>query len=724
MNAFADFLFLKGLTRYKAENGYSKELWKLARHLSKNPKDHPEYSLFMSIVGKRNFSAGIFEKIKRKYMDAELSSDIFMKKHTWIGASKMAVYSIFLDWMAQSGVISKDAITREGNFILKQYRRFVFPALLGRTPETNFNTGLELSNQVCAMTFGCSIAGYLWGEKYSADEFAKDMLDYARNIFPVLIGRSVDGFGGEGHTYQFEVEIPSLVLMAKFWEDILGIDFFFGSYYPCNTSLKQIIDNSYEILIDPSGTPYPVRDYGYGRVESTLGLSYAFSKTGNSKYLSLMERTDWKKPAKSLWTDAIKIFDLIFISRKTLSHKKPETGSYLMKYSCCRLANKDASLLQSWFFTNRLPHTHWHVDTNSIVLHRNGAPMVVEGIKSDRDKCKFYSHKYYFFPGDYRDMGEWAVGAHNTLIVNDDEQYSPATAVRGEAKDFRITPRLELISSEGGGAYRNKYEIKTFLRTSFFLESKFFIISDKVESGKKYDYKFRFHFRGNAVHSDRKTLFNTEENESLLVCPAGNYKRAINEIEYYPNVSPYKCTRIDYTFNGKKASHKILLYSYSGTQNNANFNFSSLSNMASKIEINEDEYVFVDGNDTLKEITANSVSSDCRHGLFKISPSPEFSVIDCCKIETDSIGFVSKFPVDAGFRKNELWIGNYYYQNEITFRNHGETINLKFGEDLKISRNLENKYKLLICTAKKDCVEPGLKYKYDANKMLYEIILS
>jgi len=187
-------------------------------YLCRASADHHAFQYL--VTGREQHAAKALEEINRRlddYLAGDLTYDIHF--HTWCNAAPMARLAASFDWIADSEAVSPEDYHRISEAIIDYTLKHPFTRMKGRV--------CAHDNQIGAMSFCCTLVGYLFGVKRGNDLRAQRLLSAGLMRYPDLFGLSPHGgYSHEGSTSFCQIVSPVTCWFTALVEQVTGEEYF------------------------------------------------------------------------------------------------------------------------------------------------------------------------------------------------------------------------------------------------------------------------------------------------------------------------------------------------------------------------------------------------------------------------------------------------------------------------------------------------------------------
>ena len=559
-------------------------LWKSLQALPYADGNGRYYPAFLYLVtGREEYARAALAELKSAmeiYRAGDLSLDVHF--HTWCNSAPMARLAVMFDWIADSPEVSAEDAAAIKEAILDYTLKHPYNIAKSRT--------LTFDNQISAMSFCCALVGYLFGVKRGTDMRAQRLLDAGIMRFPDIFALSPKGgYSGEGSTYFCQIVAPVASWYCALMEQITGEEVFSRPFPPSNLTPEEVL-RTYHKILGPSGLMPPWDHYGWMRCASIMGLAYLARKTGDAAPLAAIERLGLgAEPGYIAWGSDDKLWTLIWwpenlevdaSAEAFPSWAIPNVGGALVE------ERQAWRLFQAW--DTCAPSVYCgraQVNPNMITLDCWGSPIFTDGIPG-QDVCAVFDYpleafravmaegelesitNYHrtFIPG--WDPKNWVkgfayglVGGSNSIVVNDEGQYSPAESREGRLTAFADLPNLKLIASEVAEYYRPRYPIASMVRTSLLVRDAYYLVRDTIRTeGPSLRFDWQVFARGEVTATGNRVHILTPEGVHVDILPLNPQARvSLTEVPGFPRGIENRSTRIRYRADGAEVDLPFLV---------------------------------------------------------------------------------------------------------------------------------------------------------------------
>lgn len=538
-----------------------------------------------------------------KYLAGDLSLDIHF--HTWCNAAPMARTAAAFDWIADSRAVSPKDRRRISEAMIDYCFKHPFNIAKSRT--------LAFDNQIGAMSFACTLIGYLFGVRRGRDARAQRMMAAGLMRFPDLVALSPrGGYSFEGSTYFCQIVAPMTTLYSALVEQITGEDVFDRRWLDTGTTVREILD-LYSKLVGPSGLMPPWDHYGWMRCMSVMPMTYLASKTGDPRPIEVIESLELAdEPAMIPWGADDKMWAAIWWpEREVQSSKfkvqkgaKASRRSSILNFELCTLnspftpwalstiggalvaSDKPWRLFQAW---DRSSHGIYvgraQVNPNLITLDLWGSIFFTDGVP-DHDLCRYFDFPPELFndvlrPGELDAYAAYmrtfnpkfslpkfvqgfsygTIAGSNSIVINGEKHYTPANDSEGRLVAFASLPNLQLVAAEVAPYYQPRYPIASMIRTSVLAHDDYFIVCDTIKTdGPSLSFGWQAFTSGKVTAEGADLTIETPERVSLNVIPLfDGAKPTLTDVPGYPRFPGLGSTLIEYHAQGAEVSIPLLL---------------------------------------------------------------------------------------------------------------------------------------------------------------------
>jgi len=497
-----------------------------------------------------------------------LTDEICLRMDPWVSSGTALRLALHVAWAADAGALSRRALREARQRAVRVCADHVRPMFEGRAVDcAPPGRGIELSNQVSAMLAGMLFVGHVFGRRLCRNRLAADLYQRARDAFSLVVGAlDAEGYQGEGPIYQISAEAPALILSAELLDEVEGGDHYNRRYpHPRDsrqgTSVARFLENTVTYLYSPCGPCLPLDDYGPGPARAALPLIYAARRSGERRFLDMLAARGPFGVGRFLWMADDLAWRIAYWPRSIGGPRWEGPGSFALSRHFGVVEGRDeCRLLQLWDRCEPLPQTHAHINPNSITMEAFGVPVLIEGGKRwgrapfsvERGMRAAASHMeplgdvFRFASGDYRDMGSLAIGAHNCVLVDEQDVVRPQRDAAGKLVRFTDGPVASLLVSDSAAVYETS-GIRLLAATRVSMVEKrqgLFFVGDDMASRTPHTFTWQAHVRGSCEEIPHGVLVKTREGVGIEVASAERTPFEQRHMPSYPNVFEGESTRL------------------------------------------------------------------------------------------------------------------------------------------------------------------------------------
>ncbi|MBI2192841.1 MAG: HEAT repeat domain-containing protein [Planctomycetes bacterium] len=538
------------------------------------------------VTGKEEHAALAAEAIRatlRTYLAGDYSHDVHF--HTWCNAAPMARLAAAYDWIADSPSLSRSDVRDFQEAILDYTFKHPYNRLKGRMR--------AFDNQIAAMSFCCTLVGYLFGSKRDDDARAHRMLAEGLLRLPDLIGLCPPGgYSGEGSTYFGLIVAPVTAWYCALVEQITGQDVFFRRFPPHDTSAQDIL-GLYFRLVGPSGLMPPWDHYGWMRCPAKMPLAYLARKTGDLAPWQLIEELGLHAEASEIaWGGDDDVWTLLWSPDSPGAGEASGRGRLFSSWAVPSVAaalvcpEKQMRLFQAWDRSSFGVYVgRCQVNPNMITFEAWGSPVLTDGIP-DTQKCSFFDfgledfkdilkpgeadsiRDYYLTFNPKWDTRTWIrgfsyglLGGSNSVLINGERQYTPGQPQEGKLVAFCNLPGLQMAASEAALFYQPRYPIESMVRTTLLVRDEYLLTADTIECSQgPLDFDWQVFARGQVTLKDRAVCIRTPEAVEVHLLPLDpDLKPTLTEVDGFPRDFEGRSTCIRYRLSGQRVVLPFLI---------------------------------------------------------------------------------------------------------------------------------------------------------------------
>ncbi len=559
-------------------------LWKSLQALPQAEGNGRYYPAFLHLVtGRDDYALTALAEIKAAmevYRAGDLSIDVHF--HTWCNSAPLARLAVMLDWIADSPVVTAADFAEIKEALLDYTLKHPYNIAKSRT--------LAFDNQISAMSFCCALVGYLFGVKRGSDLRAQRLMEAGIMRFPDIFALSPPGgYSGEGSTYFCQIVAPVVSWYCALMEQITGEELFSRPFPPSRLTPEEVL-RTYQKILGPAGLMPPWDHYGWMRCASLMGLAYLARKTGDPAPLAAIERLGLgAEPGHIAWGSDDKLWTLIWWPEQA------DTAGVAEPFPSWAIANVGGALTeprQAWRLFQAwdacAPSVYCgraQVNPNMIALECWGSPIFTDGTPT-KQGCPLFDYpleafrsvmaegeldsitSYYrtFVPNwDPKDwvkgFGYGLIGGSNSIVVNNEGQYSPASPREGRLHAFADLPGLKLLAGEVADYYRPHYPIASMVRTSVLVGDGYYLVRDTIRTdGPSLRFDWQVFARGEVTAEGNRVRIVTTEGVQVDVLPLKPEARlSLTPAPGYPMGLEGASTRIRYRVDGAAVDLPFLL---------------------------------------------------------------------------------------------------------------------------------------------------------------------
>lgn len=560
-------------------------LWKSLQSLPCAEGNQRYYPAFLYLVtGREEYARTALAEIKAALVDyraGDLSLDVHF--HTWCNSAPLARLAVMFDWIADAPVVTPAEFAEIKEALLDYALKHPYNIAKSRT--------LAFDNQISAMSFCCALVGYLFGVKRGRDLRAQRLMEAGIMRFPDIFALSPPGgYSGEGSTYFCQIVAPVVSWYCALMEQITGEEIFTRAFPPSNLTPSEVL-RTYQKMLSPAGLMPPWDHYGWMRCASLMGLAYLARKTGDPAPLAAIERLGLgAEPGYIAWGSDDKLWTLIWWPEQVNA-----TAAGVEPFPSWAIANVGGALTeprQAWRLFQAWdacgPSVYCgraQVNPNMIALECWGSPIFTDGTPA-KSGCPLFNYPLEAFRGVmaegelesltnyYRtfvpnwDPKDWVkgfgyglVGGSNSIVINDEGQYSPATSREGRLHAFADLPNLKLLAGEVADYYRPHYPIASMVRSSLLVGDGYYLVRDTIRTdGPSLRFDWQVFARGSVTAEGERAHIVTSEGVQVDVLPLNPEARlSLTPAPGYPMGLEESSTRIRYRVEGATVDLPFLL---------------------------------------------------------------------------------------------------------------------------------------------------------------------
>jgi len=514
--------------------------------------------------------------------------------HTWCDAFPFARWLLLSDWIWSSPALTaKDKAILEERFLYYLWAH-PYQRLLGRPL-----AGTPCNNQNAAMAMACVAGGYLFGLKHGDSPRARKLLALGLpHLVRFVTAFPRGGYSFEGSNYMAGVNsflIPFAIdlVEAASGEDVMDM----RESEQC-ASPREVLQAIMR-LTTPSGLTLPWDCAGYARAEFSHAAAYQAFRSGDSGALEFLDSIgEVERPSHTGWGFDKTLWTLLWTLRSgenspqdacsqwTLNHAEPSIGAGAHGPS------KRLFFFQMWDL-NHWPPGRSQFNPNSIIMTFDGAPLLLDGQCVEVAKAEKFEHPdCQYFAADLQKKGNFGigtVGAHNSLIFDDDEHFAPRSSTQGKLVISHYQPGVSLFEGDVTDCYNMRYDVRSVRRASLVLGDDLVLVRDSIESDTPHKVTWRAHVREGWIQSAPGYFsVTTPEHACLEICISGSepiehvcYPSAIGQPSILPlghsgpsqnasvlavNILEGRCYEVSHHAKGQSLTRYTLLVPNAGLQ--------------------------------------------------------------------------------------------------------------------------------------------------------------
>lgn len=511
------------LTRAEQENTALGQAWAgVRRRAQKAPDRFPWFAPFAAVVTGREEDFESARNAIRNYVGS-LEARQFtagVQFHFWCYAFPHARWALYFHWLRALGAWDPaEAIRLRDAFVSFQFSYFFAGMRVKPEPEC-------VDNQTLSLCYSNALIGHLFSNDEDAGDIARRMRDEGARRLPHLIGgMPPGGYSGEGSTYMDVVMGPAIPFVVEWLERVQGGDWF-NKPLPPNGGSAAAVARMIAREWMPSGLLLPWDHYGY-TLPLRSCLSYAARRTGNARYIELLERhADWSFDIGAGWGVDDMVWTLVWWPETRPAEPGPAFESWAAPEIGAALVCDDDSLylLQMWDESAPKKPVRMHVNPNAVLLSAYGSPLSIDGVASPECHAFEYDDTWDEWNGVSFETvrvnyGVGCGGAHSVLLVDDwegmraMEEYEQARMISFDATNREVIADVTPLYRE-----RNP-DTRCVRRKSRLCANRFWLIEDLAVFEKAHALTARWWLRPERVAAHEGILLETPEGVRLWFVP-------------------------------------------------------------------------------------------------------------------------------------------------------------------------------------------------------------
>lgn len=447
--------------------------------------------------------------------------------HPWCDAFPFARWLLLSDWIWDSPVFTaEDRVRLEERFLYYLWAH-PYQRLLARP-----FAGTPCNNQNAAMAVACTVGGYLFGVKHGDTPRARQLLALGLPHLVKFVTAFPRGkYSFEGSNYMAGVNAFLIPLAIDLIEAIGGMDVLDIRESNQCASPREVLQAIMR-LTTPDGLTLPWDCAGYARADFTHAAAYLAFRTGDCGALEFLDSIgEVERPSHTGWGFDKTLWTLLWTLRAgesrpgvepvpwTLNHAEPTVGAG------AHGPGKRLFFFQMWDL-NHWPPNRCQFNPNSIIMTFDGVPLLLDGKCVEFAKAEKFAHPdCCFFRSDTQtasNFGIGTVGAHNSIVFDDEEHFTPRTSCEGHLVFSHYQPGVALFESDVTDCYRNRYDIQSIRRASLVLDDDLVLVRDLIDGNIPHKVTWRAHARDGLVQSAPGYFaVTTPEHVRLEICVPG-----------------------------------------------------------------------------------------------------------------------------------------------------------------------------------------------------------
>ncbi|HOS42300.1 MAG TPA: hypothetical protein PK794_01275, partial [Armatimonadota bacterium] len=526
--------------------------WQWMRRCARHaPHRYPWYHPFCAVATEEPFFAEQAREVLLRFAAGlpERDPTIYVQYHHWASSAPVARYGVYYDWVADAAPFTGDEHRLIRGALLDYGVKHTLPALQVKSHH-------DTSNQTLALALAAVMIGWVFGRRRGDSPAGAALLEYGLGRLVQLMDQlPVGGYNGEGSSYMQVVHGPGVVFAAKLLEEITGDQWMRRPSSATGVAPRDLLRMAAR-EVTPGGMLLPWDSHGISPVQNFLLYTTLAAETGDAAWLGLARQSHgWGYEDNMLWGLDDKVWALLWWPDE-LAPAPMAFHPWMEPAVAGAVVSRDARIhvVQAWDECGGqgIRSIRAHANPNTLLIEAHGVPLTVDGKSNGDCPAMVFAgcqrvESFYGIP-KHQDWSHGTVGAHNGLVIDGDDGYTPDAAMHGLGGCHAELPGFQVVSGDVTACYRAGYAATRVIRSTMLLDERTLVVTDTADFPAPHSVTWRAYVRPE-VHSDgRVASVVTAERLRACIRPLDPARITVTDLPGFPNTLERRSARVDLTY--------------------------------------------------------------------------------------------------------------------------------------------------------------------------------